>query len=178
MKIKIIDDFLSAEEYLIMKNVILGNSFPWYMANYILTKDNIKCDIKYDYQLTHDFYRFMAPRSDHFITLTSLLQKIDPFSIISIKCNLNPGLDSHIEYGYHVDYTDNRCHGLKTAIYYFTTTNGKTLIKDMEDIVEVDCIENRLVIFDADMEHTGISCTDSKFRCLLNLNYIEKEKVL
>jgi hypothetical protein len=178
MKIKIIDNILAPEEYLSIKSVILGSSFPWYITDNILNEETIKCDIKYNYQLTHEFYKSMVPRSEYYGLLAPLLQKIDPFSILRIKSNLNPGLDSHIEYGYHVDYPINTYNNLKTAIYYFTTTNGKTLIKDEENIFEVDCIENRLVIFDSQMEHTGISCTDSKFRCLMNLNYIEKEKVL
>ena len=36
---------------------------------------------------------------------------------------------------------------------------------------KVKCVENRMVIFDSNLEHTGFSCTDQKRKVVVNFNY-------
>jgi hypothetical protein len=57
----------------------------------------------------------------------------------------------------------------QTAILYFNTTDGKTLF---ENGTEVDCVKNRLILFDGYDKHAGTMATDSNFRMVLNLNYV------
>ena len=86
--------------------------------------------------------------------------------IVKIKANLNNRTEKIIKHGYH---TDNKL-DCKTAIYYVNTTNGPTKFETGEI---VDCVENRIVIFDNRIRHTGTTCTDEKTRCVLNFNYYQ-----
>ena len=36
---------------------------------------------------------------------------------------------------------------------------------------KVKCIENRLVTFDSNLEHAGVTCTDKKRKVVINFNY-------
>jgi hypothetical protein len=49
------------------------------------------------------------------------------------------------------------------------TNNGKTIFKNGK---QINSIENRIVIFDSNLQHTGTSHTDTKRRVLINFNYI------
>ena len=59
----------------------------------------------------------------------------------------------------------------KTAIFYLNTNNGYTLF---EDGTKIESVANRLLTFDANLPHTGTSCTDKQFRCVLNINYFPR----
>ena len=73
----------------------------------------------------------------------------------------------HRSSDYHVDLTNGPI-GQKTAILYINTCNGWTQFKKGG---KVKCVENRMVIFDSNLEHTGFSCTDQKRKVVVNFNY-------
>jgi len=56
-----------------------------------------------------------------------------------------------------------------TAVYYLNDNNGYTLFE--KNNKKVMSKENRIVIFDAQMRHTGTNTTNQKKRVVLNLNY-------
>ena len=48
------------------------------------------------------------------------------------------------------------------------------MIKVEEEIIEIDSVENRILIFDTNISHKMISATDAKRRIIININYIQK----
>ena len=42
-----------------------------------------------------------------------------------------------------------------------------------KEIIKIDSVENRILIFDTDISHKMISATDTKRRIIINLNYIQ-----
>jgi len=73
------------------------------------------------------------------------------------------------EHIYHEFHTDrNVPHTV--ALFYVTDCNGFTILKDT---AKVDCIQNRMLLFDGSIEHHSVSSTD-KPRCVINVNYEEK----
>jgi hypothetical protein len=67
-----------------------------------------------------------------------------------------------------------------TAIFYMNTSDGNTLLFDRKGdklIQEVEPVENRLVIFDGLMQHTGHSPSKHKSRILINMNFMNPELV-
>ena len=54
------------------------------------------------------------------------------------------------------------------AIYYVNSNDGYT---EFRDGTKVESIANRLAIFPSTMEHTGSTCTNTKFRCVINFNF-------
>ena len=73
-------------------------------------------------------------------------------------------LDSKIIKG---DYHKDQPYDCNVALYYINTTNGYTKIgKD-----KVDCVQNRMVLFNSSVEHYATNCTNHKQRISININY-------
>ena len=77
--------------------------------------------------------------------------------IYRIKANLRSKTIFHRKSLYHTDGPELGPH--KTAILYMNTCNGYTKFKKGG---KVKSVENRVVIFDSDLEHAGVTCTDEK----------------
>jgi hypothetical protein len=157
---KIIDNFLSKEQHLLIKKIMLGNSFPWFISNII---SEVK-DLPHGKEFSHFFYSNHSPNSEFYYLMDPLIQKINPNSLIRIRAACMPRIDKQKEFGWHTDF-DFTC---TTAIYYVNTNNGYTKFKNG---TVVESLENRFVSFDSQEEHLGVHCTDQNFRCLINFNY-------
>lgn len=170
MSYEIYDNFLDKNDFNDIKNIFLSNEFPWYYFNFKVYRDiNLQNENKYNFQFMHTLYDNYEPRSMVFQYLYPLIKKINPASLIRIKANLTPVTDNRVTYDYHIDQSDIIC---KTAVYYINSNNGKTVFQNGNS---VDSVENRLLVFNSDMLHAATTCTDEKVRCVLNLNYFERQ---
>ena len=170
---KVFDDFLSEDEFFKLNSQISSFSFPWYVTSVIndgANDDKLSCNEKHNMQLVHIFYRDLCPQSESINFLFPLIEIIKPKSLISIKANLNFKSTDIIEHGFHNDWSFSKETKHKTGIYYLNTNNGYTKFSDGS---KVDTKENRFVEFDSDMDHTGTTCTDSKYRIVINFNYFK-----
>jgi hypothetical protein len=165
MEINIVDNFLEKEEFNIIKNTLIGVDFPWfYNENFAF--DNIRlCSDLNNQCFTHMFYKDNVPHSPYFDLLNPILEKINLKSLVRIKANLSIKSESVQKYGYHVDYLDFGCY---TSILYLNTNDGKTFFEDGN---EVESVENRFVTFSSNIFHSGSTCSNSKYRSLINFNY-------
>ena len=155
---KIINNVLTKEEFLKIKDTFTSVFFPWYITKEVLVgQDN--------YQFTHNFYQDFLIKSEQFVLLEPILKILNPSAIIKIKANLQPRTEKIIEHGMH---TDVKIKNSKTAVYYVNTNNGYTKFKNNK---KINSQENTLVIFNSNIEHTGTTCTDEDYRIVLNLNY-------
>lgn len=71
----------------------------------------------------------------------------------------------------HTDYPQEHM----TAIFYLNTSDGNTLLYDRDGkelLTEVEPIENRLLVFDGLLQHTGHSPSKHKSRVILNMNFM------
>ena len=82
-----------------------------------------------------------------------------------IKANLNEQTDEIIETGYHTDYEDSR---LKSAVYFLNTCDGYCKVMNKK----IYSVENKIVIFNSNVLHTGSTTTNEKRRILINFIYI------
>ena len=106
-------------------------------------------------------------KSSFYSLLDPLIKKINPSYMYRVKVNLGTRTATPIVGGFHSDTDFNNT----TAIFYLNNNNGYTIF---EDGSKIDSIENRLVVFDSNIKHSGVSQTDSNIRCVINLNYIDK----
>ena len=90
--------------------------------------------------------------------------------LIKAKANITGCTDAVQMYGYHIDVNADLAKLSKTAIFYLNTNNGFTQFED--DGEQVPSIENSLVIFNSLDKHSGTSCTDHKYRAVINFNFI------
>lgn len=161
--IKIIDNFLDLEYLSNLKTLIFSNKFSWFFVDGLGTLDD---NVYYHFQhLLYDNNRINSPFFDEFELLFS---KLDIKSLIRVRINLTLNLNKEIESAYHVDQTFNH----KTAIFYFHTTNGKTILKNKnQSESEIECVENRMLIMNKPILHKSQFCTDNKRRIIININY-------
>ena len=86
--------------------------------------------------------------------------------ITQVRVNLTFRDKDCVESGFHTDKDKG-----KTAILYLTTCNGKTVFKKNNEEISLDNIDNRIVIFDSNIQHKAIYQTDVHRRILINFNY-------
>jgi len=158
MSIKIIDNFLDIEYFIKLKNTFLDINFPWYFQ-----KGKV-FDFDGNFQCTHIFFQNNKINSNHFDLIEPILLKLNVKSLV--KAKLNSTFKENIIKSFHL-HTDVTFDCI-TAILYLNSNNGKTVFKNGE---EIESIENRIVVFPSNLEHTGTTHTDTHYRMVLNLNY-------
>lgn len=180
---KVIDNFLNSDDAENLKAQLLNGNIPWFISDSVaVSKTNLKNKSYYDkikdipkstpsnycFQFTHGFYSDYIPRSNFIEIIDPIIRKLQPAAIARIKANLNLITPEHyFKDAWHTDIENFRG---KTAVYYVNSNNGYT---EFEDGKTVESVENRIAIFDASILHTGITCTDTKHRCVININYFE-----
>jgi len=167
--IEIIDNFLNFDVFKEMQEIVFSNYFPWHWSKILSDADYKKSasmDSKYNYQLFHILYANHRICSDFYESFIPVLEALGIRSLIRMKFNLNPITSNIIKHGFHCDYVYD---GSKTAVLYFNTNDGYTEFEKEKKIVE--SLENRIVIFDSKLRHTGTTCTNDSKRIVLNLNY-------
>ena len=156
---KVIDNFLPDYYFRSLSNTILGDDFWWFY--------NEDTAIEGD---GHSHFINMFYKKNP-VGPTESFPKIEPYlpffkmkELCRIKANLAPRTIFHRKTGWHVDNLP--CS--TTAILYMNTNNGWTEFKKGS---RVKSVANRVGIFDSNLEHQGVTCTDKKRRVLINFNY-------
>jgi hypothetical protein len=158
MNINVIENFLKKDDLNNLKNQFLSNTFPWYFQDFKVEKNDG------DFQYTHLFFDNNRINSNYFDLIEPFLSLLNIKSIVRIKLNLTTRENKIKKFKFHTDF-DFNC---KTAIFYLNTNNGKTIFKNKK---EIESVENRIVMFSSNLEHTGTTHTDTQYRMVLNLNY-------
>ena len=164
---KVIDNFLSSQEFKKLSNIVLSDYFPWYF------NDNKTYKGDGYYQFTHRLYDGdeKGINSNFYSNFNLILHRLNVHNLGRLKLNLNHKTLFRRKFGWHTDEMVNKNFELtfrKTAIFYFNTNNGFTKIKGYGKIKSV---ANRMVIFDTNLLHTGFSRTDKKRRIIMNCNF-------
>ena len=159
--VQIIDNFLPPYEFKRINNLLTGQEFPWYY-NPGVVYPNDK-----NYQFTHTFYdlrpSWNGVSSPYHEIFSSCFQLLQVEKLYRVKSNCSPKTIFHRNRGYHVDIPD-----IITSVLYVNSNNGGTKFKNG---TFVRSVENRMVIFDSNQEHAGVTCTDKNVRVVVNFNY-------
>jgi hypothetical protein len=175
MNIKITENFLPKEKFKEIHDKIFAQNFTWYLAHDVVSDEpkwGATCEDIYNWQLIHTFYESPATLSEAINTMNPIMKIINPQLLIRIKANLTPRADKVVEHGFHRD-VEPPVPGATTSILYFNTNNGYT---KFQDGTKVPSVANTFVTFPSDMKHTGTTCTDQKFRSVINFNYINEKE--
>ena len=161
---KIVDDFLPVYQFKELQSIIFGNAFPWYYDPGTVYSPVSK-NLYGPSQFTHTFYNESTGIISNLPFYLEFFRIYLKFQEVKrIKVNLNPKTLFHRKSGYHID-----CPNVTTAVYYLNTNNGWT---DIKGHGKVKSVSNRIVIFDSNLVHHGVTCTDEKRRVVLNFNYV------
>jgi len=162
MEKTIIDNFLPEDIFKSIKSMFFRHDFPWFFAETTVKENIMSCNKLDNYQFHHTFYEHNQRVSNW--NILPLIEYLKINAIVKIKANLNNRTEKIIKHGYH---TDNKL-DCKTAIYYVNSNNGFT---EFDDGTIVESVENRVLIFNSKLFHTGTTCTNKKRRIVVNLNY-------
>jgi hypothetical protein len=157
MKYEIIDNFLPTEEFIKIKNLMLGSDFPWYYNNGVSHEQD-------SFYFTHKFFDNHCIASGQFDLLYPVFKKLNLKFLMRVKGNFYPKTLEIKEHGKHVDYKFSH----NGFILYINTNNGFTRLKDGS---KIESYENRGLLFDASIEHNSSTCTDQNGRININFNY-------
>jgi len=167
-KYKIIDNFLDKESFNNLKLFFLEEDTPWYQRKKdVPTNENNKNGF---FQLCfYNNYRVDHNGFDNYIA--PILNKLDCYAPVQVRANLVLRDPDTKESGWHTDF--NHPEFGKTAIFYLTTCNAKTLLGiDENNLIHVNSIENRMLIFKSNIVHKVVYQTDVYKRFVINFNYI------
>ena len=165
---KIEDNFLKQEEFdKIQKLMGEPSPFPWFYADRIVFEDDVD-----KFQFIHAFYDNHMPMSPFTNELDSIINIIQPFSIVKIRAKLLTKTPEIVESTFHVDIPlpEEKLKQWTTSIFYINTNNGYT---KFEDGTIIESVANRMLSFPANMKHCGTSCTEERRRIVINFNYFE-----
>jgi len=161
---KVIDDFLSPQDFKLTQQYFLGSEFTWYYSDSIARR---KQGLD-QFQFSHTFFNISKPSLTNYSPfLQPILAKLNAKYIFRIKANLRPRTTQGVLSEYHTDMELNQ----QTAIFYLNTNNGYTKFQD-ESLDDVPSVANRLLTFYGGLKHCGCSATDCNNRVVLNINYI------
>ena len=177
MSYKIIDNFLDEKDFFIIKNIFFPkdenqNKLPWHYNPGIVRDPKLGPTgyEEHDWMYSHSFLSDNPKKESEYIDLIQpIFKKLNALSIIDARANLLIPTENHIHHADHIDR--NIFH--KVALFYVTTNNGLTVLKD---IVNINCVENRMVVFDGSIYHHSVTSTD-EVRCVININYIPYLKI-
>ena len=170
--IKIKENFLPKNIFKQVHDKLFSETFSWYLAHDVVSYDakwSATCEDIYNWQLIHNFYESPATFSQEINNMNPVMKIIGPRLLIRIKANLTPRADKIVEHGFHRDVEPPIPNAI-TSVLYLNTNNGYTAF---EDGTKVPSVANTFVSFPSNMKHTGSTCTDVKFRGLINFNYIK-----
>ena len=173
MKFEIIDNFLLQKDF---ENII-KNFFPKDLDKPNNLTWNYHKGIVRDPKLgstgyeEHDWmYNRVLYSSDnglkfdrHYSLIKPIISKLKIKKLFDVRANLLVPTKEHIYHEFHTDR--NVPHTV--ALFYVTDCNGFTILKDT---AKVECVQNRMLLFDGSIEHRSVSSTDEP-RCVININY-------
>lgn len=179
MNIKIIDNFLDLNYFKFLKSEVESASHPWYFQNKLsLSSDISNRDFGFNFWIFRD-NGFTDTNISKFFSglILKMLSEAECKNILRSRLDMTlKSGDTFHKYSPHVDYEIPHV----TGIFYFTDSDGETLIfdkkyyeKKTELKVSKKIIprENRLLLFDGEYLHTGHSPVNYERRILLNCNF-------
>ena len=109
------------------------------------------------------FIRSMNLEVKYWSLVQPVFKDLNASSIIRCKANLTTKTTEPVVNDYHTDFPN-----CITAILYMNTNNGRTIFRDG---TKIHSKSNRLVVFDSNLQHAGVTCTDVNRRVVINFNF-------
>ena len=171
MTFEIIDDFLEKEDLDYITNTFFpkdsnnSNNFAW-KYNKGIVRDPELGPTGYeedDWMYVHPLYDHEDGSDIYFYLVKSIIKKLNIKKLFDVRANLLVPTKEHI---YHLFHTD-RTIPHTVALFYVTDNNGWTILKDT---AKVNCVKNRVLIFDGSISHCSVTSTDD-IRCTININF-------
>tara|TARA_Y100000004_G_C8930702_1_gene419792 strand:+ start:550 stop:1050 length:501 start_codon:yes stop_codon:yes gene_type:complete len=162
--VEITKNFLDKNFFQDLQKLITKSEFAWFQRKTMVrgTTNNLG-------YFTHSFYNNNRINCDtYFKYIIPILEKLNSKAVIEVRANLTPSVffkDKNCDF-----HTDNSFN-CKTAILYLNTCDGGTEFKIDNKTKFIKSEENKIVIFDSNIEHRATTSHNADFRYILNFNY-------
>jgi len=170
MDYKVIDNFLPEEDFKVIQELIVFNErFPFFLNSGVTYEETT--DRVWDWYGTHLFYGVDRPTSAFYEDVRkTFLPKIEDAvgefkALLRIKANFYPNTPVLQEHLPHADYDWSN----QGAIFSLNTCDGFTRLGDS---IKIDSVANRLLIFDASLQHNSTTTTTERGRFNINFNWL------
>ncbi len=159
---------LSDEHFKQLTDIIMSDKFPWFYQNHVVHSHQSNTEEKYQIQFVHKFHEGsnIVTGPELWNMLFPIFAVLQPHTFLRVKANNIPGQNEIVTHGMHCDVSVPLSY---TAIFYCNTNNGYTEFKDGDKVFSE---ANSMVIFPSYMEHTGSTCTDTRCRVNININFV------
>lgn len=164
---EIIDDFTQDYTNDHIYKVLSSRTFPWFLANKVKTKKDNLSNTQFFHMIYENDTHY---KSDYYSLIEPIIKKLDAAVLLKVKINCTLHTEKIIEFPFHVDVG----YRAKTCVYYVNDNNGYTYFKDGS---KIDSKARRLVKFDSHHLHSGTTSSNTKYRFVININYIPKEMI-
>ena len=174
MDLKIIDNFLSDNDfYLLKRNTIEiqdGPQIPFEIVTDVEGTSPQQVKDYWSWYMIYMIYSMDAPRSQICGEICRLFTpKFEQFvnfrTMIRIKINAYPYTNVVKEHKKHIDYSYDHI----GAVFSFNTCDGYTKFSDG---TKVESVANRIVFFDASKYHQSTTTSNAKLRYNINFNFL------
>ena len=167
---KVIENWLPKELNENILTTMTSDWFPWFYHDYVATQKEKSGD---EYYFTHTFFDDVKKEInsgfyEDLINPVLFLIGAD-LPLIRVKANLFTKRDKRVKYGFHSDYNKEQYKEHTTFVLSLNDNDGYT---EFENGAKVESVGNRFVSFPSELKHRGTTCTNSKVRSVLNLNYL------
>ena len=159
---KIIDNALSRKDFLKIKEMMTDQYFTWNVINTVANNSE-QMPNPASYYFIHMFWEGLYT-TDEVSVFIPVLEMLGAKELMRVKGNLFPSTDNLIHHEDHFDYPCEH----RGAILYLNTNDGLTVL---ENEVEVESVENRLLLFDPSKMHHSTTCTTKPYRMNVNFNF-------
>jgi hypothetical protein len=160
---KVVDDFLPQDHFDEIQNYVIlnkNNMLGWTFVSNINTKHT---DNDNNCYFEHLIYH-QGPQSALYELFDPLWNMLQIKSLIRIKANCYPAKDTLVTHAAHKDAEFDH----NGAILSLNDCDGYTQLLDG---TKIESKANRLLIFNAGLDHSSTNCTDQKARFNININY-------
>ena len=155
---KIIDNFLSGNDFKKIQETFMSDNFPYYFNNTVVDEKDTK-----NFYFVHTLYDQNVVNSDFFKIVDPLINKLNILFLRRIKVNCYTRTDKLIKHKPHKDLPISH----EGAIFSLNTCNGGTYVGKKF----IKSVANRILLFDPSVSHSSTNCTDQQARFNININW-------
>jgi hypothetical protein len=185
--IEVIDNFLSNEDFKKIYDLANSSNFPYFMSrdkytipvNIFEKNEKDYENLKEYIQFVHSFYNIdisKTNKSDYFFIIENFIKnildkkKIKKFELLRAKINVQTKLEKNTIHNHNTPHNDFPFEH-KVFLFYINDSDGDTFFFNNKQIFkQISPKENRLIIFDGDIEHAGTHPINSDKRIVLNID--------
>jgi hypothetical protein len=185
--INVIENFISDEYQNYLEEKIVTGNLPLYYNEatciygspgttdkFVNTKEMMQFTHTFirDHERTSDFLNLIEPINFHFMAKTGVGCNM---RLKAIKLNFNPQTNEYNSEQHFTPHIDMAGEEGITAIYYVNDADGDTLFFDKEGNVtqKISPKKGTMVYFDNKVWHAGQPPKSSKFRSIINFNWVK-----